>query len=377
MIVGGGPAGISTWLHLQRYAPELAGFAVVIEKAVFPRDKLCAGGVGGWSADVLQHLEIELDLPSLFVSDAEFRFCGETFHLHRPNFFRVVQRTDFDHFLAKTAVHRGLELHQGEMLIDVVRGTNGLKVITDKKEYRVKILIGADGALSAVRRKMTSHQLPRLAPTIEFFAPADPKVDAEFHEKKMVLDLTPIAEGLQGYVWHIPCLKSGFPSIAHGICDFRIHRDKPRADLVKIFSRELQSRNIHPVPESWSSHPISWLSTESHISEPHLLLVGDAAGIEPAFGGGIHIALSYGEIAALEIIHAFQHNDFSFKDYAKRVHSHTVGQWINECTRLAAEMYAGRMNPLDVARALFAQGTMPAHLLRQMLSEVAKALRTV
>ena len=32
MIVGGGPAGISTWLHLQKYAPQLASHTVVIDK---------------------------------------------------------------------------------------------------------------------------------------------------------------------------------------------------------------------------------------------------------------------------------------------------------------------------------------------------------
>ena len=74
MIVGGGPAGISTWLHLQKHAPQLAGRSLMIEKAVFPRDKLCAGGVGAWSEDVLERLEVELDIPSLFVSDMEFRF---------------------------------------------------------------------------------------------------------------------------------------------------------------------------------------------------------------------------------------------------------------------------------------------------------------
>jgi len=45
MIVGGGPAGISTWMHLHKEAPELAAQSIVIEKAVFPRQKVCAGGL--------------------------------------------------------------------------------------------------------------------------------------------------------------------------------------------------------------------------------------------------------------------------------------------------------------------------------------------
>lgn len=367
MIVGGGPAGISTWLHLLKYAPQLASHTLVIEKAVFPRKKLCAGAVGGWSADVLKHLEVELDIPSLFVSDVEFIFGKEIYHFHQPDCFMLVQRIDFDHALVRTAVNRGLELHEDEMLIDVTRDHNRLIVKTNRTKYSVQTLIGADGALSVVRRKMMPPHKPRLAPTIQIFAAVDPQYDTEFNEKKMVMNLTPINKGLQGYVWHFPCLKDGVPSIAHGIGDFRIYPDKPRADMRKIFSRELQSRNIHPEPKSWSSHPIRWFSNEDIVSQPNILLAGDAAGIEPAFGGGIHIALSYGEVAAQAVIDAFQNNDFSFHDYGKRVQSHLVGKSIRDCTRLALEMYSGRMNPLHVARELFPERHGPSNLLSLLL----------
>jgi flavin-dependent dehydrogenase len=54
VIIVGGAAGISTWLHLHKYAPSLALKSLLIDKAVFPRDKICAGGVGGWSPLVLK-----------------------------------------------------------------------------------------------------------------------------------------------------------------------------------------------------------------------------------------------------------------------------------------------------------------------------------
>lgn len=367
MIVGGGPAGISTWLHLKKYSPQLTSRSLVIEKAVFPRDKLCAGGVGAWSADVLKHLEVQLDIPSLFVSDVEFRFGKEIYHLHRLNRFRVVQRMDFDHALVKTAVNRGLELHEDEMLLDVTRDQNKLIAKTNKRKYSVQTLIGADGALSVVRRKMMPPQKPHLAPTIQIVAAVDPQYDTEFNEKKIVLNLGPINEGLQGYVWHVPCLKDGAPSIAHGIGDFRIYNDKPRADLKKIFSRELRSRNIHQEPKPWSSHPIRWLSSEDIVSQPNIILAGDAAGIEPAFGGGIHIALSYGEVAAEAVIDAFQNNDFSFQDYKQRLQSHLVGRSIRECTSLALKMYGGRENPLKLVREFFTKRYGGANLLFLLL----------
>jgi flavin-dependent dehydrogenase len=374
MIAGAGPAGISTWLHLHKYAPQLAEHSIVIEKAVFPRDKLCGGAAGAWSSEVLKHLEVELDISSFFVSDVEFKFGKEIHHFHQPDCFRIVQRIDFDYALVKAAINRGLELKEGERLIDIRRGQDRLIARTNKRTYRVQTLVGADGALSIVRRMMMPPHKQKLGPTIQIYAPVDPRYDSEFNEKKMLINLTPIREGLQGYVWHFPCVRDGAPSMVHGIGDSRLYPDKPRVNLKKILSRELLARNIHPEYTSWSSQPIRWLSERDIISQPHVLLVGDAAGIEPAFGGGIHIALSYGEVAANALIDAFQSKDFSFTDYRKRLQSHPLGKWIQDCTRLALKMYGGRINPLDVAREMFPQRNESPDLISSMIAEVAKVL---
>ena len=353
MIVGGGPAGVSTWLHLHKFAPELAKKTVLIEKEKYPRDKLCGGGIGGWSELILKNLDVKLSIPSLFVSDLEFRFGNEADTLHQPNSFRMVRRIEFDYALAKTAINRGLHLHENEMFIDMMRKNKFLIVRTNKRKYKVKVLIGADGALSIVRRRMKLPNKPHLAPTLEIFAEADPRYDSEFKEKKIVLDFTPIKEGITGYIWHTPCIKDHKPFIGHGICNLRFSLDKPKVSIKRLFARELLLRNIHIEPKFWSSHPIRCLSENDIISQPNIFLVGDAAGVEPATGGGIHFALSYGEVAANTIINAFQTNDFSFNDYKQRFWSHLAGKYLAKCIRLANQMYAQGVNPLEVAREVF------------------------
>lgn len=354
MIVGAGPAGISTWMHLRKDAPRLAARSVVIEKASFPREKACGGGLCLWAAEVLDRLGVELDIPSLFVSDLEFRCGKEVERVHEENYFRVVNRADLDHAVARAAVDQGLDLREDEALVDVARSGRELIVATGKAHYRVQALVGADGALGIVRRKLGRPGKYHLAPTLQVVAPADPRYDAEFAEKKMVVDLTHIDEGLQGYVWHVPCLRSGVPSIAHGMCDFRVRPHRPRADMKKIFGRELESRNIGKGPETWSGHPIPWHSEGDVLSWPNVILVGDAAGIEPAFGGGIHLALAYGEIAARAIADAFRTGDFSFRDYPGMIGSHQVGRHISRYTRLALDMYGGGIGPVAAAREAFA-----------------------
>ena len=138
--------------------------------------------------------------------------------------------------------------------------------------------------------------------------------------------------------------------------------------MKKIFSRELESRNIHLGPKTWSSYPIPWHSDDDILSQPNVILVGDAAGVEPAFGGGIHLSLSYGEVAAQAIIDAFQTDDFSFHDYAQRIESHQVGRHISKCIRVAFEMYEGSRSPLDAAREVFFAPTYdPSAIMRQLL----------
>ena len=353
MIVGGGPAGISTWLHLHKYAPELAERTVLIEKETYPRDKICGGGVGAWCPIILKDLGIHLDIPSLFVSDIEFHYGKESFTLHQTNCFKMVQRTFFDHALVKTAISRGLILVENEPFHNFILKDKSLYVKSTNNEYSIKVIIGADGSLSKVRKMMKLPNKQHLAPTLKIVSPSNPEYDTEFDEKKIVIDMTPQKEGLQGYIWHVPCIKNGIPSIGHGLVDIRVCPNKPRADLKSIFIKELKARKIPIDQKFWLSHPIRWPSKDDIVSKPNILLVGDAVGIEPAFGGGIHLALSYGELAANTIIEAFHQNDFSFKNYNQMIQSHLVGKFIKKCTRLAIGMHNKELNPLDVAREVF------------------------
>ena len=55
-IVGGGPAGISTALHLQAAAP--GARIVVLEKSRYPRDKICGGGIGARAFRLLDKIGV-------------------------------------------------------------------------------------------------------------------------------------------------------------------------------------------------------------------------------------------------------------------------------------------------------------------------------
>ncbi|MGD9331773.1 MAG: FAD-dependent monooxygenase [Desulfobacterales bacterium] len=366
MIVGAGPAGISTWLHLKKVAPELADHVLVIDKAVFPRPKVCGGGLGAWCEDVLRQLDIDLNIPSLYVPKVEFRFRDHRWIYQSPNPFRMVQRADLDLALLKSAVKRGMAHHESEQFLEAKQNSNGLTVQTNRGEYHVKAIVGADGALSMVRRSMMRSQPSCLAPTIQVSTPVNPHYDTEFAHQILSLDFSPIREGLQGYVWQCPYLENGSPYMNRGIANFRYPPGRPRANMKKIFQRALHGRNADDKSVPWRSHPIRWLSPEARISLPNVILVGDAAGIEPAFGGGIHMALSYGEIAARELIQAFRAHDFSFRHYRKNLMSHRLGQYLLDYTLLAKKIYSGNGHPLEQLREFFTNRLI-GHKLRSLL----------
>jgi len=348
MIVGGGPAGISTWLHLHKYDPLLASKAVLIEKEKYPRDKLCGGALHKWMTKrIFSDLGIELKVPFVSVDTIEIRFEKNVYTYREEDFFRVVRRVEFDHFLAQIAKERGLCLRENEACIDIEYIDDGILVKTNRGIYKVKILIGADGALSVVRRKMKPPRTPRFAATIEIFSPAHVKYDPEFATHTALMDFTPVNEGLQGYVWHFPCIYDNTPFMNHGICDTRIHADAPRCDLKKIFLNEMQLRHNDQALKSWSSHPVTYFLNDVPLSQPNILLVGDAAGIEPLLGGGIHLSLAYGEVATKTIIDAVRRDDFSFTLYNQTLQNHYLGRYIKEFTSVAKYVYGDKTKILD------------------------------
>lgn len=343
IIAGSGPAGASTALHLAQIAPELAKRTLILEKARHPRPKLCGGGMLQDGEFILQRLGMDVtEVPHVEVKEAHFRFEDRGFFIARqPASFRVFSRDLFDQWLADTAGKRGVRFVAETRVRKVAPVDGGIAVETDKGTYTARAVVGADGALSVVRRAVPGTRNGHTARLLEFYVP--PEHTSTENQDKGIFDYKVIGKGVQGYVWDFPMLSNGQLARNRGIFDLRMY-DAPQQDLRPILSQAVAQDGLRMEDYTLHSHPIRWFDPEDSFATPHILLAGDAAGVDPAYGEGISFALGYGELAAHELKAAFTQNDFSFAGYKKRILSSRMGVVLKRRHRLAATLY-GIRNP--------------------------------
>src|SRR4051812_45705694 len=145
-IVGGGPAGSTAAYRLARAGANV----LVVDKATFPRDKPCGGGVTGRAARLLP---FSIDP---VVEDAVHRL--ECRLAYGPGFERraraplayMTQRRRLDHFLLERAAEAGADVRDGARVADVREG--GLTV--DGEEVDARIVIGADGCNGSAAKQL-------------------------------------------------------------------------------------------------------------------------------------------------------------------------------------------------------------------------------
>jgi flavin-dependent dehydrogenase len=330
LIIGGGPAGLSTALHLLQQDPGWSQRMLVVEKASHPRQKLCGGGLTRLGLDLLIGLgfELPLPIPQARVEDARLVYQGRTVHVRGWPQFVVFHRAEFDAFLAGQARQRGAAIREGEAVQSLAIGSQGVTVWTDKETYLAQAVVGADGSKGLTRRLVgETGGRSRVARLLEVVHPAPPGAP-HFGDRYAVFDFTPVQNDLQGYFWDFPARVDGQACFNRGVYDSRCVPQRPRARLPYLLGAELAARGTGPASVNVQGHPIHWFSPRNRFSRPRLLLAGDSAGVDPLFGEGIAPAIGYGQVAAQALQQAFATRDFSFADYRRRLLRSPLGRYL-------------------------------------------------
>ena len=280
VIVGAGPAGATAAIAARREGASV----LLLDRAAFPRDKTCGDGIAPHVLDVLCGLGVSdvasgykpVEALSLETPDGE---AGGV--LQRPDY--TIPRYVLDARIVDAAVAAGASLHQHQVR-NVTVSDDG--VVVDG-QFRGRVLIGADGAGSVVRRALghAPNRDRHLAVAIRGYVPFDGLTDQRI-----------ITSGPHwpAYAWAFP-IGDGTANVGYG----EVMRGQPlsRKHLLARFTGLLPEVDLADV-DSLRAHHLPLSTSRPAHGGGRVLLVGDAQSlINPFTGEGIFYAVLSGSLA--------------------------------------------------------------------------------
>ncbi len=323
IIVGGGPAGATAALYCHK-----AGLkALLVDKATFPRDKICGDALSGKTVRILRELNLLDSLQNL--DGALIRritFGGPSnkqFDLNLKNSRHsehitqgfVIPRKIFDNFLFQEA-KKVTEVREGfsvkEILIEggIVKGIIGNDAHGPDEEIQADLVFGADGYNSVVARKLGLYDM-----NMEHTSVAIRCYYEGVKDLTDQIELHYVKEVNPGYFWIFPA-GGNTANIGLGLSKEDVKKQKK--NLVKLLddvtaSPYFKDRFADAKP---LEKPVGWNLPLGSIRRPNFgdgfMLLGDAAGlVDPFTGEGIGNALVSGKFAAETAQKAKAGNNFN------------------------------------------------------------------
>ncbi len=313
VIVGGGPAGLSAALFLLHHEPRLRGRLVVLERERYPRDKYCAGGVGGRAEMALARIGVTIDVPHVPCAGISLVLPKATIEGRARHIGRVVRRVEFDHALAQLARARGVRIEEGVKVLGVEAGPDGARVLTDTGELTTRVIVGADGVGSAVRKSLGFGAGAWRAQVLE--------VDTEQTRHDGPRDLMHFDvgdHGFNGYEWDFPTLVGGRAMVCRGVYHLVLPgHDAGEVDIARRLEDRLARFDLRLSDCKKKRYAERGFATHEPCSRPRALLIGEAAGVDPITGEGIAQAILYGELLAPYLVARLRSDELSFGDWPR------------------------------------------------------------
>ena len=298
IVVGAGPAGSTAAIALAREGASV----LLLDRARFPRDKPCGGGVTVRAASCQ-----DIDLAPV----VERTITGARFSLRLGSAFDrrydepltyMTQRSRLDAHLVEAAVGAGAAFRDGESVrsVELVANPDGLgggsgsslagavTVRTDGGSYSARALIGADGANGVVGHATGIRPLSEESVALEGKIPYPNGVPADWRDF-VGLDFGWLAGG---YGWVFP--KGDHLNVGVGAWKYAAFTLRPKlAELCRRYGFDAGAL------ENLRGHHLPARVPGSSIARGPVAVVGDAAGlIDPLTGEGIHMAFMSGRMAA-------------------------------------------------------------------------------
>ena len=342
-IIGAGPAGTACALALRHGGLRVA----LLDKARFPRDKVCGDAIPGHALKALRQLDPAFadGLWQLRPLDAVRQS-----RLVAPNGDSLWLRWQLPSFNSPRATFDAalLDLVRAHSTTEILENT-GLKTLkieadgvrlttTEGPEITCQLVIGCDGANSVVRRQLLPEPLDRAHHCAGVRAYFENVAGAESGLTEFFLT----RDYLAGYVWLFPVGRGrynvGLGMLAEVVAkhkvDLKTTMQRLLATHPALAGRFAEARQLGPIVGF--GLPLGG-GRERPSSGARFLLCGDAASlIDPLQGHGIDTAIQSGMLAATQALACFKKQDFSadfMREYDAQV-AHKIGRKLAKSYRL-------------------------------------------
>ncbi len=320
IVVGAGPGGSSTAAHLARMGVDV----ILLEKAVFPRDKVCGDGLTPRGTKALTKLGIDTSEEAGWIHNTGLRVHGgpiPSFAMEWPelkdwpNYGLACPRMRLDEMLARHAQKLGATLFEDCAVTDPILSSDD-RIIgvrsKDGREFRAPVVVAADGNSSrlAVKMGVQKRDDRPMGVAVRGYYTSPKTNSPEMESWVEMWDGKPHqSDLLPGYGWLFP-LGDGTVNVGLGMLN--TSKWFGQTDYKDLMHRWLANNT----PPEWGLNDDNLVGEIRSAAlpmafnrQPHygrgLLLVGDAGGmVNPFNGEGIPYAMEAGEMAALAIADA-------------------------------------------------------------------------
>lgn len=313
-IIGAGPAG-SVLGYL------LAGDGVrvvLIDKARFPRPKVCAGGLPDKVLRVLPFDISSVIEREVFDVTVTHRLGGGFTKTYSSPLIYTVSRDKFDNLLAGQARNAGALLLDDQKPTSIGFENGSWTVRTAGASVRAPLLAGADGAYSIVARTLKIRPGEEFHTGLQIEVPFDSVRETGVPGKGIVFDLGTMKDG---YGWIFPKRETLSMGVKGPMCTGR--------RLMLYLERLLDHFGVPFYPGKVSGHLIPHRLRASPIATDRALLVGDAAGLADFWTGeGIFHAIRSADLAARHITAFLEGRANSLRGYESAVDSKMMPEFL-------------------------------------------------